>query len=186
MVARGDLDLGFSHAISDAREKFENEFIGSQDSLGSNLPRCLKSKDFSGCNFPETVSDHNLSESIGDQYENSKKLIFQVQGSVGTPVINVFEECLEGKCECVHLINGRSTNLMPCRFAHFLSGEGNVLAHDPEMAQFIWEGIVNGFKIVNDNCETSYFCSGPAKMESWFHQGLNLGPPAPGVSVITT
>ena len=101
MVAGGDLDLGFSHAISDAREKFENDFE-SQDSLGSNLPGCLKSKDFSGCNFPETVSDYNLSENIGDQYENSKKLIFQVQGSVDTPVINVFEECLEGKCECVH------------------------------------------------------------------------------------
>ena len=106
----------------------------------------------------ERDPESNLSGDLGNQSIDSNKLIFRVRGCINTPLINVYENCLAGTCNCIHLIGGRSTSLMPCRFAPFLSGQSNVLTQDPEMAQFIWEGVVNGFKIVDENCETEYFC----------------------------
>ena len=108
------------------------------------------------------IGDFMFPEEMGsiepiDQFVNSK-LIYNVRGSLGTPWVKVFDSCVNGTCSCSHEINGRKTQLLPCRFAPFLTGDSNLLKDDSEFAQFIWEGVVNGFKIVDEGCTTQYEC----------------------------
>ena len=90
--------------------------------------------------------------------DEGKNFLYSVVGSESLPTIHVYKSCIAGTCKCVHLIDGKPAQLLPCRFAPFLSGSSNVLTDSDEDCQFIWEGVVQGFKIVNKNCETGYNC----------------------------
>ena len=86
-------------------------------------------------------------------------LLYCIDGDGKIPSVNVYDKCLEGTCTCAHYVGGKSTQLKPCRFANFISGSGcNVFHENYIEAQFIWEGVVQGFKIVDDDCKTSYHC----------------------------
>ena len=85
-------------------------------------------------------------------------LLYTIDGGGGVPSIPVYETCLTGACSCTHVIGGASSQLKPCRFASFISGETNVMKGRPLDSEFIWEGVTRGFKIVDDTCNTSYTC----------------------------
>ena len=72
--------------------------------------------------------------------------------------IEVFPNCKDGTCTCSHYINGNSTQLKRFRFVFFTQGEGNVFKDGPSVSKFLWEGVVQGFKIVDEDCKTSYTC----------------------------
>ena len=97
-----------------------------------------------------------LSQPPGDLPQGSE-LLYTVEGKGLLMDIPVYNTCLAGTCSCTHLIASEFSQLKPCRFASYISGRGNVCEGRP-VAKFIWEGVVQGFKIVDDNCDTSYNC----------------------------
>ena len=88
-----------------------------------------------------------------------RDLLFSIDGNQDIPEVCVYSDCLVGTCTCTHFIGSEISQLKPCRFAPFISGAGNVFPGRPDEAKFIWEGINRGFKIVDDDCDTSYTCS---------------------------
>ena len=71
---------------------------------------------------------------------------------------NVFvkNDCVAGICTCKHVIGGRAAQLLPCRIAPLLF-DPNLAIADADRT-FLWEGFLNGFKIVDQDCDTSYMC----------------------------
>ena len=85
-------------------------------------------------------------------------LLFTIDGEGSLPSIQVHNDCLQGTCSCTHYIGTDLAQLKPCRFAPYISGEGNVFPGMHEQAKFIWEGVLQGFSIVDEGCDTSYSC----------------------------
>ena len=112
-----------------------------------------------GCASPAIVLPGESADSRVDRdIPLDEALLFTVVGQGDCPAINVYESCKNGTCTCVHFINNIPTQLKPCRFAFFLDRD-NVF--DPSVcpgSKFIWEGVLQGFKIVDQNCPTSYVC----------------------------
>ena len=63
-------------------------------------------------------------------------------------IINVYSECGQGACECIHYIAGIPVQLKPCRFIPeiFLHGD-----NDPDWVYILW-GVVFGFHVINTDC----------------------------------
>ena len=83
--------------------------------------------------------------------------VFTVDG-LDSPSIKVYQSCVDGTCECVHLIGGESSQLLPCRLASFLQQDG-LLDLSPEERKFLWSGFTEGFDIVDRDCDVSYECA---------------------------
>ena len=81
---------------------------------------------------------------------------FQAPLSRGGRFINVFEKCTRGDCSCVHQVGGNITDLKPCRVAEFLFGGECLLP--AELVTEIWDGLCDGFRIVDDVDIPSYSC----------------------------
>ena len=77
----------------------------------------------------------------------------------GIPSVIVYDACIEGKCDCCHLIGDLPAQLKPCRAAQFLFGEGALDDISEDERIFLWQGLVQGFKIVDPDCPASYQCS---------------------------
>ena len=75
-----------------------------------------------------------------------------------TPAISVFDVCIAGTCDCRHSIGGVPAQLKPCRAASFIFGPNSLPTISEEDRQFIWQGLVNGFKIVDPDCPATYSC----------------------------
>ena len=74
------------------------------------------------------------------------------------PQLNVYGDCISGQCECRHLIGDVPAQLKPCRAAKFLFGPGALDSVSDQDRLFLWQGLMNGFKIVDDGCDASYVC----------------------------
>ena len=76
----------------------------------------------------------------------------------GLPPIHVYNECAQGNCDCLHFIGGKPAQLKPCRAAQFLFGQ-NALDSIPECERdYLWNGLVEGFRIADADCSASYSC----------------------------
>ena len=75
----------------------------------------------------------------------------------GKPSIRVYQSCVDGVCECEHLINGEKSQLFPCRLACFLRQEGLLNINQLE-SDYLWSGFTEGFRIVDPDCNTTYDC----------------------------
>ena len=71
--------------------------------------------------------------------------IFNISTEGKVP-FDVYQECLWGKCSCVHSIGGYSAQLRPCRFAGYLFGD-NAVVSDENERDYLWNGVLNGFDI---------------------------------------
>ena len=76
----------------------------------------------------------------------------------GCPTIDVYDNCLKGICTCRHTIGGCPADLKPCRLGDYLYGYSAVGAFSDAECDFLWSGFSNGFKIVDDECRTTYRC----------------------------
>ena len=85
-------------------------------------------------------------------------LVFIIPETTKTVPVNIYSTCLSGICTCIHLIGSEQAQLKPCRAAQFLFGPTRLETVDDDEALFLWEGLVNGFAIVDDDCQASYFC----------------------------
>ena len=104
-----------------------------------------------------SVSDQSISPTVE---EVDQLLLYTIDGVAGMPTIPVYNTCMKGSCSCLHYIGNNIAQLKPCRFASYISGSScNVFPHQPEMAKYIWEGVLQGFKIIDDDCTTSYACN---------------------------
>ena len=71
--------------------------------------------------------------------------------------VRVYQKCVDGICDCCHFVGENRVDLKPCRAAFFMFGGGCSLPS--EMVKEIWDGLCDGFRIV-DNVEIpSYSCS---------------------------
>ena len=74
------------------------------------------------------------------------------------PSIKVYQDCIQGTCDCIHYVGDVSAQLKPCRGAQFLFGSSaldSILGSD---RHYLWHGLVNGFKIVDPDCPAAYNC----------------------------
>ena len=110
----------------------------------------------------ETGSEH-VDSSVPKSVDNVngsdvhvKKCVYNPPVSREGRVVEIYEECLNGSCACENLIGGVFCNLRPCRVGKFLfSGECNL----PSVyVDGIWNGLCDGFRIVNEVCSSSYDC----------------------------
>ena len=84
------------------------------------------------------------------------EVVFYPPVSGGGRAIGITRECIDGFCACSNLIGGISSNLKPCRVAAFLfSGECTLPAVSVSK---IWDGLCDGFDVVDKDCEASYDC----------------------------
>ena len=81
--------------------------------------------------------------------------IFTVCSENGVNV-DVFQDCIDGLCKCVHFVDGKVSQLLPCRAACYLKQDKFGISKVE--ADFLWSGIVDGFKIVDSDCVTTYEC----------------------------
>ena len=101
-----------------------------------------------------------LDDFLPDQPEVSdNKLVFSTPSLLGVAPIDVFSDCLAGTCTCVHMIGREPSQLKPCRAAQFLFGYAKLDSVTDTDAAFLWDGLVNVFSIVDDDCPASYECA---------------------------
>ena len=65
---------------------------------------------------------------------------------------SVYKQCLEGTCTCAHFIEGANTNMKPCRTFAECFCRGSI----DEDWGYMMQGAIFGFKVVNNDCETTY------------------------------
>ena len=85
-------------------------------------------------------------------------VVFTTPAIAGTTPMDIYGSCVNGTCNCVHLIGDLPAQLKPCRAAPFLFGEGKLDTVDDDETLALWKGLVNGFSIVDDTCPTAYEC----------------------------
>ena len=68
--------------------------------------------------------------------------------------IPVFPKCMNGLCSCVYILQGAVSQLRPCQFAAYIMSFANVCIDD----WLVLTGVCRGFRIVDKNCSTAYFC----------------------------
>ena len=129
-----------SHDYSDVRE-------GS--SPLSDLPRNVDYTVAPGVNEPSPA---------GGECLNNGLLQFYTPLWNDIQTLPVFERCMDGSCDCCHLIGDKPAQLKPCRAAQFLFGPNGLPGMTEERRWYLWNGLVNGFKIVDDDCISSYVC----------------------------
>ena len=92
------------------------------------------------------------------QHVSEPNFVFTTPASADVAAINIYNECIDGTCSCVHYIGVEPCQLKPCRAAQFLFGDTRLTSVDDSEALFLWKGLVNGFAIVDDDCQASYTC----------------------------
>lgn len=94
--------------------------------------------------------------------------------------IEVYQNCIDGSCNCCYYLGGRLVQLKPCRFTALLFEGGRDVSTD-ELK--LYSGIVDGFDIVDTDVQ-SYDCENyqsvhepgiKDKMDKIIHEELTLG-----------
>ena len=84
--------------------------------------------------------------------------VFSTPVCIDIPSINIFQECTLGTCNCIHLIGDFPCQLKPCRAAQFLFGSSALPSIPYSDRDYLWRGLVKGFNIVDDSCDSVYEC----------------------------
>ena len=92
------------------------------------------------------------------EFSHDDDLLFTTPHYDSIPSINVFTSCVAGTCSFVHLIGQSRCQLKPCRAAQFLFGETALKTVDDSERLFLWQGLVKGFAIVDEDCPSAYNC----------------------------
>ena len=71
-------------------------------------------------------------------------------------VVEIMEDCTRGDCSCENLVGGLHCSLKPCRVGEFLFNGSCCLPESWVTA--IWNGLCDGFKIVDEDFSSSYDC----------------------------
>ena len=93
-----------------------------------------------------------------DEHLTPTGVVFCTPSYDDIPSIEVYPDCLLGKCSCVHFIGTLPCQLKPCRAAQFLFGSSPLPSMSDSDRHFIWSGLVKGFQIVDNDCPSAYCC----------------------------
>ena len=106
---------------------------------------------------PSPTVSENVSSAPSCHVSNPDPVVVrQLPCSEGGRSIDVFQSCIDDKCVCSHFIGESLSQLRPCRIGNFLfSGQCTLPSED---VMSIWNGIFDGFKIVDDVAIPSYEC----------------------------
>ena len=85
-------------------------------------------------------------------------ILFSTPAIEDIPSINIYQNCTMGTCNCVHLIGEFPSQLKPCRAAQFLFGSSALPTVSDSDKLYLWKGLMKGFRIVDDDCNSSYEC----------------------------
>ena len=103
------------------------------------------------CDLTTPTSDNS-----GESHLNA--IVFSTPCFDAAPSIDVFDSCIMGTCDCIHLIGGVPCQLKPCRWAPLLFGTDAIPSVNDDERMYLWRGVLSGFNIVDDNCPSSYVC----------------------------
>ena len=96
---------------------------------------------------------------IGGEFTHLNCMDFCTPEFGEVPAISVNQDCIKGTCDCTHYVGDVPAQLKPCRAAQFLFGPDALSSVSEVDRDFLWHGLVNGFKIVDPDCPTSYTCT---------------------------
>ena len=79
---------------------------------------------------------------------------------------------IEGVCTCLNLIGGIHCNLRPCRVGFFLFSGECPLHYETVIT--IWNGLCDGFNIVDEDCDAKYDCENYLSItQGYFRQEMS-------------
>ena len=96
--------------------------------------------------------------SIGECTSDSE-VIFHTPIFDNIDSIPIYGACIAGSCSCAHYIGEHQAQLKPCRAAQFLFGDHKLDSVDTSEQLYIWNGLMNGFSIVDNDCPATYECT---------------------------
>ena len=107
-----------------------------------------------------TVQPADRPASLDHQRESSiyNGIVFHTPAFNNCVSIPKHQQCLDASCTCKHFIGGNPSQLKPCCVAPFLFGDSKLDYMDDDECLFLWNGLINGFDIVDRDCSTSYNC----------------------------
>ena len=108
------------------------------------IPCLSEPSDFSSIDYGESRSVNSI--------------LFHTPMSNDCVSIPIYTECIDGSCTCTHFIGDHISQLKPCRAAQFLFGGNKLDSIDEDERLFIWNGLIKGFSIADEDCSTTYEC----------------------------
>ena len=106
---------------------------------------------YSNMDIGEIIQVHKLGWPQPDLYTTLMVTLKESNGP-RTTTFKVARDCFVGTCSCVHVLDGLSVSMKPCRVFTECFMWGVV---DPNWL-YILEGSVYGFRVVNPDCPCSY------------------------------
>ena len=104
-------------------------------------------------------SHSRLSPMKLSEYTPTRFVVFTTPALVDIDAMDIFDDCIKGVCECVHLIDNAPCQLRPCRWADYLFGSRRPVDVSEDERLYLWRGITSGFNIVDSDCPSSYNCA---------------------------
>lgn len=92
---------------------------------------------------------------VFDDFNGEKTLLFAAPSTPEGNVVNVYDTCAYGMCDCIHMLEGVKSQLLPCRFAYLLF-TGFIENVQPHI--LVYNSVCDGFKIVDRDVE-GYICT---------------------------
>lgn len=84
---------------------------------------------------------------------NPKIMVVVTPKSSKGVTVNVYKDCIDGKCSCKYVLGGNVTQLKPCRFASLI-----YVGREPTQNElFLFESIIHGVDTVSSDVQ-SYEC----------------------------
>lgn len=102
----------------------------------------------------EAVARAGYGDSLTVRQEGDGRLNVAVKGGSNRTcqTFTVDSSCLSGTCVCVYVLSGMPCQLKPCRFF----SEAFCRTDIDVDAMFILQGIVFGFRVIDENCNVTY------------------------------
>ena len=107
----------------------------------------------------DTVSQDQVRTPASGECSGSDSVEFCTSVVDDISSMTIFTDCINGVCHCRHLVGDAPAQLKPCRAAQFLFGPNALTSISDDEGLFLWQGLVQGFKIVDPDCRASYSCS---------------------------
>ena len=130
------------------------------DMTSPGFPEAILDADTVDISTTETLSmeDYPTVIAIGE-CPVSSDFLFNTPCYEDCSPMPIYAACAAGVCDCIHTIGGMPAQLKPCRAAPNLFGPSLIdsISHDDK--EFLWRGLNNGFKIVDEDCPSSYRCA---------------------------
>ena len=115
----------------------------------SSVEHCLVNNSELSCLSTDFIPDVTCNVELREH-------VFFPPVSEGGRVVEIYQECVDGSCSCNNIIGESHCNLRPCRVGEFLfSGKCSLPA---AYVYKIWNGLCDGFKIVDEGCDPTYDC----------------------------